>query len=135
MKLKCKVLIAIAIVGIAGSLYGLKEYNRKKPQTEDLTTQFSLTSTQLVQAFNENETKANATYVDKVIEVAGTVSTIETTDSTTVIYLGNENSMSSVLCNLKDKKTTTQKGEKIVVKGICTGFLMDVVLNDCIIKK
>jgi hypothetical protein len=52
----------------------------------------------------------------------------------TVAVLKTSDPMFGVQCTMKET-TTLQAGQQVVLKGICTGYLMDVVLIDCYLWK
>jgi anionic cell wall polymer biosynthesis LytR-Cps2A-Psr (LCP) family protein len=134
MKRKTKIILAVLVLLIAASIYGYKEFNRKKADTADLKTQFSIPSTELLKSFETDENKANVLYLDKIIEVSGKVSKIERTDSSISIMLNDGSSMASIMCQMDEPYKSVKIGELVTIKGICTGFLMDVILNRCVIK-
>ena len=54
------------------------------------------------------------------------------------IYLKNPEDAAGIMCGF-DKtaidKSNLKPGDTIRIKGICTGYLMDVVLNKCTLEK
>ena len=65
------------------------------------------------------------------------VTTIEFDGEKTAISLQTKDDFGSVVCYLTKeefkKSTEIKEGQEVVLKGICTGFLMDVILVKCII--
>lgn len=98
---------------------------------------FKLSVSQLVEAFSQDESQANALYLGKILEVQGILKEIILNDSTLVLLLGDSTQSTGVSCYLqKDQKelyTTLKRGESVNVKGICNGMLLDVVLDKCIL--
>lgn len=94
---------------------------------------FKLSVSQLVDAFSQDETQANALYLGKVLEVQGILKEIILNDSSLVLLLGDSTQSTGVSCYLqkdqKDRYTTLKRGESVNVKGICNGMLLDVVLD------
>jgi hypothetical protein len=93
-----------------------------------------IAAAQLLQAFETNEADANALYLDKILMVSGTVESV-TEDSLGIsVYLKDSDAMAGIICSF-DKEyreaMALQKGIPANIKGICTGYLMDVVLNKC----
>src|SRR5690606_11904509 len=87
--------------------------------------------------FELDETAANLKYLDKVIEISGSVRSFSKDEEGIVsITLGTDNELSGVICQLDQltthKRTTFESGEAVKFKGICTGMLMDVVLVRCV---
>jgi hypothetical protein len=133
----------LVIVILAGLfLFAYWEYNRKRADTAELSAKYTITGTDLIKAFTADEKTANATYLDKIIAVKGTVKSLDKDEqgSFTVI-LGDSASMSSVRCSMDSSHNpeaqALKEGVPITVKGICTGFNADellgsdVLLNRC----
>ena len=135
MKTRTLIILVLAL-GLAGAaLYGWKEYHRRHPDTASVAAAFSLSAPALVKAFQDDENNANKQYNDKVIGVSGTVVKVECNDSTQTVLLDGQPAMGGVICQFeashnKDLKSL-KPGQAVVVKGVCTGILMDVVLSRC----
>ena len=140
MKSWKKILIGLSVIALAAAAYGLYLYAKKPADVRTLTAKYNLTAVTLLEDFNKDETAANKKYVDKVITVSGKVSEvkIEPTGQATVI-LDSGDPMAAITCSFYDDEARSlkkiKKGDEIVVKGKCTGKLMDVVLNKCSIEK
>ena len=82
--------------------------------------------------------EAAARYIDKSISVRGIVAYTNVTDTSATVYL-NGSSAASVICEFqKDSYTEPQKlkeGDLVTIKGICSGYLMDVVMVRCVIDE
>lgn len=95
-----------------------------------------VTATQLVKEYATDENTANATYLDKAIAVSGVVNKTSTNQvGQPTVSLQSGDIMSSVYCTLKEDEQPPAQGSAIVVKGICTGKLSDVVIIDAVIEK
>ena len=97
---------------------------------------YSLSVSQLVNEFSQDETKANSRYLGNILEVRGTLKEIILNDSSLVLLLGDSLQNTGVSCYLlkdqKDLYTSLKRGEQVNVKGICNGLLLDIVLDKCI---
>jgi hypothetical protein len=127
-------LISVTVVGILGYL----EYNRKLPDLKGLKPAFTLTSADLIRAFETDENKATAKYADEIISIHGIIGGIELTDSGATARLEVEDSMASVACHFEKNampgNPAPVKGDSINVKGVCSGYLMDVIMIRCVIE-
>ena len=136
---KYNVFIAIAMgVAVIACIYGYKEYTRKLPDTNKLKAAFTLNASDLLLQFEADDAKATVKYSDQVISVQGIIGSVQATDSSGTVFLNDGNSMTSVMCqfdkeNLKEM-LGLQKGELITIKGICSGYLMDVVMVRCVLE-
>ena len=133
-------LILVVALGAIGLLIGLYMFNKKDPNLSKVKPDYVLDVSSLVNDFSQDENAATTKYVDKVLEVTGPVLAIEPTgDSTLNVTLSAENQMSSVICSFKNipdpSSLNIQEGVNITVRGVCSGMLMDILLNNCVIVK
>jgi hypothetical protein len=92
----------------------------------------------LTHEFEENEEAANAKYLGKVILVSGSVNTITEDEQNLSVYLKNAEDISGVMCTISNTSVKTgqiKTGDRVKIKGICDGYLMDVKLNKCSLEK
>jgi len=121
-------------------LIGLYMFNKKDPNLSKVKPDYVIGVSSLVDEFSQDENSATTKYVDKILEVTGPVQAIEpTSDSTMNVTLSSENQMSGVICSFKDvsdpSSQNIKEGEIITVRGVCSGMLMDILLNNCVIVK
>jgi hypothetical protein len=98
----------------------------------------TLSAMNLYNEFLNSENIANKKWVGKVIEVSGSISSV--IESGNYISLNLKGSADggvncSILKKDLDPGNKFYTGDSITIKGKCTGFLMDVNLVDCVIKK
>ncbi|ANE50536.1 OB-fold protein [Flavisolibacter tropicus] len=101
----------------------------------------TLSTTQLIQAFESDSAKANQMYLGKIIAVEGAIKSVDEEEGVTIV-LGEPASMSSVRCSMdtshRKEWGSLEKGRKVIIKGNCTGFNSDellgsdVILNRCV---
>lgn len=131
MKAK-KIIIAIIVLGIVGAIVGYKMYNKPHVDVAEASADIRISANEILNEFSNDETKANTKYLDKIVAVQGEVSSIKTEKEKGIITLKTNDDFGSILCHLSEASTKNMNdlkvGQNIIVKGICTGFLMDVVL-------
>ena len=93
---------------------------------------YEITANDLVAAFNIDEPKATEMYVGKVLEVSGEV-TEQVKDETSEGVLLNGGAGGFVYCTLAEEQSLPKIGEMVKLRCRCTGYLMDVILNDCMV--
>ncbi len=94
----------------------------------------SIAADSLFLAFQENEDAANSLYLNKVLAVTGKIKSVEkNTAGMTVIVLETGDLMFGINCTL-DGEVTLKQGDEVIVKGICTGYLADVVITQAAIE-
>jgi hypothetical protein len=126
----------LTVLGIA--IYAYIEYNRKPANLNTLKADVQISAEKLVTDFVNDEATANLKYLGKVISVKGAITDIENQNDTLItIFLGDTLLTNKVSCLLDMQNVGIVKnkkiGEFINIKGVCTGFLMDVELNRCVI--
>jgi len=128
------VLAAVSVIAVAGILFGLYKYNLKPKDLQKVKPDIVITAADLLKAFENDESGATAKFVNKVVEVSGTIQSVKPGENSAVtISLNTGNDISSVLCTLQGKvePENFNTGEQITIRGNCSGFLMDVLLNNC----
>jgi hypothetical protein len=87
-------------------------------------------------AFGADEAKANAAYLNKAIQVTGAIINIDKNQAgQTTILVGNKTAFSNVSITLAMPLPSKYGvGSTITVKGVCTGFLSDVVVTDGVVQ-
>jgi hypothetical protein len=121
-------------------LAGLGIYKVMKPHhnAEYENTEATLSAKDLYNEFQNDEIQAGKKWTGKVIEITGVISSVSENDKYVSILLG-VTAEGGINCSIlkKDLKSgdSFRVGENITIKGKCSGFLMDVNLVDCVIKK
>jgi len=122
------------------AIYVYREYNRKELSALHRKSAFTISATELLKAFRENEKEANQRYLDKVIEVKGSLKKWDTSsEGALTIVLGVADEMSSVRCSMDSAHTAglvkIPEGTSVIVKGICTGYTADELIGSDVLLK
>lgn len=124
----------MAVIAVAGVAYALYVWYKPARDVKDEKA-VSITAQQIFDAYSKDEKSANTLYLDKAIQVSGEVKSIKTNQQgKTVVMLKTGDEMFGVQCTLKEA-AALKEGDQVTIKGICTGYLMDVVLIDCFVVK
>jgi hypothetical protein len=119
--------------------FGYNEYTRSLPDTHYLKPAFELQASDFAKEFETNESKANAQYLDRPISVHGIIAALQQTDTSAVVFLNEGTSSTSVMCQFNNESNKEarklKRGDSVTIKGICTGYLMDVVMVRCVLDK
>ena len=129
---KNKIIFSILIIGILCFFISYKMYNRPHANITESTPDITLTADTIIAAFSSDETKANSRYLDKILNITGIVSEFKLEKNKGIITLKTNQDFGSVLCHLSESASQNIHslivGQKITLKGVCTGYLMDVIL-------
>lgn len=125
------IIILIVIFSIAGSAYAwFFIWNKPKQDVKDAKA-IPVQATAIFTEYNTNEKTANSKYIDKIVEVTGEVSNVsKNSEGKTVVLLKTDDLMFGVNCTMEED-ANINTGDKVSIKGICTGYLTDVVLIRC----
>jgi hypothetical protein len=127
-------LFVVVFFAIAGILAALIMFNKKHPDTSKAKPDFVLTAVTLQKEFEDNEKAASARYINKILEVSGSIASVTAADSShTNLSLKTGSDMSSVICTFPSNSGVNKykPGDEITLRGECSGYLMDVLLNNC----
>ena len=128
-------IIGLFMVAVLGLLVFLYYYNKPHVDVKASEATYVLTAQNLIDDYQQNENDSNKKYSENVILVKGKVFEISTLKGNSIITLKDEGLESSIICHMipEDNKRALQfkKGDEINIKGICTGYLMDVIMVRC----
>jgi len=131
-------LFFVSFIALAGILAALYMYNLKHTDMAKAKPDFIITATLLQKEFEDNETAASAKYTNKIIEVTGIIASIKPAENNVInITLKTGSDFSSVICTFPAIANPSElmPGNDITLRGECSGFLMDVLLNNCAVIK
>ncbi len=107
---------------------------RKKKMDEERKTK-TVSSLELIEAYEANEVSADDKYKNKVFYVEGYIDDIgkDLFDKIYVSLEGSDEIFRSVSCSIDDAKVvaTLKKGQWLAIRGRCDGLMLDVQMEDC----
>ena len=134
MTKKTKTTIYVLIlIGVCTGTYVLYQLFKPHPSAKN---GIQITALNLAKEYSANEKAADAKYLNKAIEVSGTVTEIDKNqDGGMMIILQTGDPMTGIQCAMRDKGATSVKGNNVIIEGFCSGNgITGVSLTDCIIK-
>ena|ERR1700759_585726 len=132
-RLKKIIFIVIIFFVVCGFGYAYYIWNKPARNVAE-ESGIKISATAIYDSFSNNENAANISFLNKAIEVTGTVNTVKQNQAgQTVVYLQTNDPVFGVNCTFKQNPAKISKGDVIVFKGICTGYLSDVILNEGIL--
>ena len=128
-----KILIIVLILAAGAASYGYYLYNKPRSGVSEMKTAYVTDAKSLFSEFSTDENSANAKYLGKAIEVSGMVRSVDIDDRGTMNVAIETDEMGAVNCQFekKDQMPEVTAGKNVKIKGVCSGFLLDVVLVDC----
>lgn len=126
--------LLLVIVLAAGTWYYVFDYSKTHHRDVANEKGIVVNAVQIVKEFQTNEATANTKYLNKALEVNGVITEIKKDQAGhTTVSLKSDDAFSIVFCTLKSANPHLNTGSNITIKGICTGFLSDVVINEGIV--
>lgn len=131
-----KILVLLFGALLLAGMYGVFLYNKPVQSLRNVEPFVEIGSNELLEAFEADEAAANDKFLDKVLLVNGVIDKIEESEGRVNIFLKTKNPLSSITCELEqtDLLDKYKSGDPISVKGLCSGYLMDVVMIKSVIN-
>ncbi len=139
-------LLVLFAIGMVGAAMNPPKEGERRGSSSGNTPQkkaaakidFTVSATDLVQAYKDNEVAADVKYKGKALKVTGIVTSIKK-DITSEIYVTLKGTgFRSVQCYFEDsensKVANLKKGDELTVIGDCHGLMMNVLMKECEIK-
>lgn len=125
-----KVVLGI-VIAIVVMLAGWMYYNKPHRSVADADF-ITIQATQLFEAYQNSEDQANKEYLNKVLKVSGVVASLSSNSAgLPLIMLTTSDPIFGINCTMDTKVENINVGDSVVIKGICTGYLSDVVMVQC----
>jgi hypothetical protein len=131
------ILSVIALCILIGAAWAFYLYSKPHASAADKKTDVVIGADSLYASFTNDEAGANKKYINKVAEVSGIVQDISVSDRKPVVFLRTSGPGVINCLMAMDSATvfsTIKKNTQAVIKGKCSGYLLDVNLVDCVIK-
>ncbi len=136
-----KIILILGGLALMGAGVGLYMYNKPHEKMESAKAEKSIDAKNLYAEYEKDETAADAAFLGKVLEVSGVVREVHKGEAKeNYIVLETDGLMGGVKCQL-DHLTDHQSldqieiSQNITIKGYCSGYLMDVIMDRCVILK
>jgi hypothetical protein len=138
MRKMTKLIYAIAVVAITalGGYYYVFVYSKTHHRNIQSEKGIVIQADSLSAAYHDNEKNANALYLNKAVELSGTIVSIDKNQEGKItLIIGKSDSFSNVSVTLISNIPISQKiGETITIKGVCTGALSDVIITEGVVQ-
>jgi len=125
-----KIIIPLLILGLVGAGIGYYMYNKPVERLEKKQADVSVSADQILSDYETNEKDADAKYLGKIVEVNGKVGEITSEEGINKIHLETSNPIAAVICDLDkgNEAGNLKVGDHAKIKGMCSGYLSDVIL-------
>ena len=139
MAKKTKILgSAFTAIVLCFLVYGYLQFQRPAQNDVSENEVFqSLSTAEILALFETDENSASALLVEKTIEVSGIIKEVNYVNDQHTILLRTEHfTRNFVMCDMSPLRSEDalrlKVGDTITLKGVCKGFLLDVIMLNCI---
>lgn len=136
-RLKITKLLLISFTLISAVVLFISVLDSSKVDIKKVKTEVKISTTQLFDSFDGGKRVSFDGYIDKAIEINGTLHEVTYKREKYTLLLSGERPGMFVLCEMeKDQSTFVEAlkiGEQVRVKGILKGFLKDAILLNCMV--
>jgi hypothetical protein len=128
------ILLGIVLV-LTGSIIAYLQFNKQHEDLHSTEAAFTLEAKELFAAFSTNEQQANEKFLNEVVEVHGVIKKMESKGGSTQVFLASDDLLFGIICEMApdEEMPTLKVGDPVTIRGVCSGFLMDVALNRCVV--
>jgi hypothetical protein len=113
--------IALVLIAVITGFFLWNKPHRNVKDAEAIETN----AIDLYHIFISDSAKANATYLDKIVRVSGTISGISVNQKDQkIILLKTSVPGASVNCTMEENINNYKVGDNITLKGICSGYII-----------
>lgn len=121
--MKRNIIFGIVLLIVIAAAVGIYLYTKKTPDAVQEKPEATVSAKELIAAFEQDTAAARTRFIDKIVEVTGTVKKIDTSGT---VLLGEEGLSSDVSIgldrrHLKDYEKL-QLGQTAVLQGVCSGY-------------
>jgi hypothetical protein len=120
-----KALIAILFIILLGGGAYLYIMNETFDDTASLKSAYTVNAQDLINAYQTNDSAANATYREQIITVQGRVTEVEAADTTVNIKFTDPFTGSYLIFDFQSQHVpdakVVQVGDSVAIKGSCSG--------------
>ena len=131
-----RILIVLGVLIVIGAIAGYMLWHKPHPKVEN-EKGIVIAASALHKAFSDNEKMADSLYLNKALEISGTIAEVkDNQDHRTTVLFQTDDPMGGVFCTMRDSGVVIEKGKIVKVKGFCSGMtLTDVNMTECVIAQ
>jgi hypothetical protein len=134
MKTKYRYILILIVIALFAVMFWKYTFRKSETSVSEQKAEIEMKASELVQDYEMNENAANQKYIGKIILVSGIVNSIDTDSLSISVVLKESSATAGVMCSFDKNNldvTRIKPGTSVNIKGVCTGYLMDVVMNKC----
>ena len=133
------ILLTILLVAVIAGFVAFKMWNKPHEDLTEEVADSSIAAADLYRAFTENEDSANLLYLDQIVDINGLIVDKSVVEDRSILVLETGDPLGKISCEMDDRYVADLEvlspGSTVLVRGKCTGKLMDVVISQAVLIK
>ena len=133
-KIRVRILVALLALGL-GIGGGIAYYliTEKFEDTKAVEAKYTVSAHQLLKEFQDNDSLANSTYRDGIVELKGRISEIEWADTNANVKMQDPESNDYLIFDFQVAETNDTRnlkaGDSVAIRAACSGSIYSRILN------
>ncbi len=127
----------VLVLIIISLFFIINLYNKPFIDIKKSNPELVISAQEILSDYQADENLANKKYVDNLIQIKGEIADISFDNGISIITLKDISGFSSIICHMLPEANLNvlklKKGNQIVIKGVCTGFLIDIMMVRCVL--
>lgn len=132
-----KILLIGLILIIISLFFIINLYNKPFIDIKKSNPKLEVTAQEILNDYHANESLANKKYVDNLIQIKGEIADISFSKGISIITLKDTSGLSSIICQMLPEANLNvlklKKGNQVLIKGVCSGYLIDIMMVRCVL--
>lgn len=133
-----KILLIGLILIIISLFFIIYLFNKPFIDIKKSNPKLEVTAQEILNDYQADERLANEKYVDNLIQIKGEIADISFDKGISTITLKDTRGVSSIICQMLPEANLNvlklKKGKQVLIKGVCTGYLIDIMMVRCILN-
>lgn len=133
-----KILLIGLILIIISLFFIINLYNKPFIDIKKSNPKIEITAQEILNDYLADERLANEKYVDNLIQIKGEIADISFDKGISIITLKDTRGFSSIICQMLPEANLNvlklKKGSQVLIKGVCTGYLIDIMMVRCVLN-
>ncbi|MDP3357752.1 MAG: hypothetical protein Q8S41_00260 [Lutibacter sp.] len=130
-------MLIVLVLIIISLFFIINLYNKPFIDIKKSNPELEVTAQEILDDYLADEYSANEKYVDNLIQIKGEIAEISFDKGISIITLKDRSGFSSIICHMLPETNLNvlklKKGSQITIKGVCTGYLFDIMMVRCIL--
>jgi hypothetical protein len=138
MKKRSILIIAVVLIALLAGIITMHRIFRSHKSLVKAKPDYVFEATDFYSTYEADEKQSDSLYIGRIIQVRGPVAEIlQEEELKYTLILRTDMAIAGVNCSMdeefRDEIENLSIGDTVIIKGLCAGMLLDVILTRCVI--